>query len=476
MNPLAIEKEVVTRSYYQFFKSAWKVLEPQTPFEDNWHIKYLCDRLQSETERIARREPKTKDLIINIPPRSLKSMIITVMWNAWTWIKYPHINFITASYSGDLATEHALKTRRLIESDWYTSLFDSFEMTSDQNVKSRFENDRTGSRRATSVGGTVTGGGADIIIADDPHKVGEVHSLLSRETVTTWWNTTMFSRLNDQRIGLRLVVMQRLHEDDLTGYLLSNDFAYDLICLPAENAEDVVPKELSQFYINNLLSPERFGNNFLHEAKKSLGVGGYTGQYLQKPSPDEGNILKPTVFYDVVDLARCDLYGYIDLAISEKETADYTCIVTVARDRETGKLYVIEPTRIRGNVQQQMDLVFNMFAKYKWSIFGVESVAYQKAFFQWLNEESRKRGVYIPTREILLDKDKVRRALEISPHVDNGTILFNNSYQEFMAEIMQFPKATHDDYVDAFVGAAKLALEGTSMVEVISRKGIIYPK
>jgi hypothetical protein len=151
---IALQAVVYQNNYYEFFKEAWKVLEPTTPLDDNWHIKYLCDRLQYEALRIGRGEPKTKDLIINVPPRSLKSSIITIIFNAWVWLKYPHLKFINASYSGDIAVEHAVKTRRLIESFWYQSLWqDKFKMTTDQNVKSLYENDKTGFRKAVGVGG-----------------------------------------------------------------------------------------------------------------------------------------------------------------------------------------------------------------------------------------------------------------------------------------------------------------------------------
>lgn len=148
--------------------------------------------------------------------------------------------------------------------------------------------------------------------------------------------------------------------------------------------------------------------------------------------------------------------------------------MTIGKHRTTGKLYVINPVRLRGDIYKQLDLVYMEYSKYPWRKFGVESVAYQKAFYQILKDESLKRGIYIPAVEVELDKDKVRRAIEITPYVDNGTVLFDNSKYEFISELIQFPKAAHDDFVDAFVGAVKIAIKSGSSVAKTG-SGIKYP-
>ncbi len=207
------------------------------------------------------------------------------------------------------------------------------------------------------------------------------------------------------------------------------------------------------------LWPEWWTLERLEAKRAEIGEIPFNQEFMNNPLDPSTQIFKPIEFYESIDLTMVDCYGYIDLAISEKETADYTSIVTIGRHRNTGKLYVIEPVRIRGSVTVQLELVFSMHKKYKYRTFGVESVAYQKAFAQILRERSNKSGEYIPVTEIEIDKDKVRRAIEVTPHVENGTIVFNAGYQEFMAELVQFPMAEHDDYVDAFVGAVKIALQ-----------------
>jgi predicted phage terminase large subunit-like protein len=209
------------------------------------------------------------------------------------------------------------------------------------------------------------------------------------------------------------------------------------------------------------LWPEWWTRERLESRRKEVGDISFNQEFLNNPLDSSTQIFKPVEFYESIDLSMVECYAYIDLAISEKETADYTSIVTIGRHKNSGKLYVIEPVRIRGSITEQLQLVFDMNRKYNYQNFGVESVAYQKAFAQVLKEKSNQMRIYIPVTEVQIDKDKIRRAIEITPHVENGTIVFNASHQEFMAELAQFPKAEHDDYVDAFVGAVRIAMQSS---------------
>lgn len=225
------------------------------------------------------------------------------------------------------------------------------------------------------------------------------------------------------------------------------------------------------------LWPEWWSAERLDNREKEIGSINFQKEFMNNPLDPASQVLHPVAFYESIDLTMLDCYGYIDLAISEKETADYTAVVTIGRERNTGKLYVIEPIQIRGSVQEQLDLVQRLHQKYKYKGFGVETVAYQKAFAQLLIDNSRKTGVYIPVIEEEQDKDKVRRAVDISVHVENGTVLFNAGYQEFMAQIVQFPKSAHDDMVDAFTGAVRMALRhNVGLSTVGSAATSFYPK
>jgi len=293
-----LEKVKCEKSYYHFFKRAWRVLENDTPLDKNWHQKYLCDLLQKEMERIAARQPKDKDLIINISPRSGKSYICTIMLAPWVWSKWPHIKFLNNSHNKELSTKHCLDSRRLIESEWYQSHWGHmFELTSDMNTKSWYQNDKGGMRKSTSTGAGVYGAGADVITNDDPQDPEKGQSEVERETVIRHHGKTLYSRINDQRIGLRIVIQQRLHEEDLTGYLLkTNPEKYIHICIPAEETDHVFPKELKSYYKLGLFFPLRFSREILADAKleSNLGEYGFAGQMLQEPAPPEGGMFKKT--------------------------------------------------------------------------------------------------------------------------------------------------------------------------------------
>lgn len=289
-------KEYLEKDYAAFVKMFFEVLEPETDFVSNWHIDYICKQLQDEVERIGRKEKKTGDMVVNIPPRSMKSFMITVFWNAWAWTRFPWMKFITSSYSDKLASDHTMKTRRIIESELYQRLWGNvFEIRKEIDSKSWFENDKGGVRRSAGVTGTILGGGCDILITDDPTNPKKLTDS-GLETATTFWDNIAFSRLNDQQVGLRVIVMQRLHERDLTGHIIERYAGtmgkLNRIILPGEDIFDVQPPELKKFYIDGLLWPERFPREVLDDYRKNLREVGYANQIGQAPTPDSGIIFK----------------------------------------------------------------------------------------------------------------------------------------------------------------------------------------
>jgi hypothetical protein len=210
-----INAELATRSLRQFVPQAWAVVEPSTPFVPGWHIDAIVEHL----EAISRGQ--IRNLLINVPPRHMKSLLVAVFWPAWEWIRWPERRWLFSSYGAQLSIRDSVKCRRLIESPWYQQRWaDRFALTSDQNAKSRFDNDRSGYRLSTSVGGAVTGEGGDRIVCDDPNNVGEVESDSVRKTTNDWFDVVMSTRANDPKTVGRVVVMQRCHQQDLSGHLL----------------------------------------------------------------------------------------------------------------------------------------------------------------------------------------------------------------------------------------------------------------
>ncbi len=190
-----LRKEIERRrcqSYYQFFKRAWREIEPNYPFVDNWHIKYICDILEAEARRIAERKPKTKDYIFNICPRSSKSSVISIFYCPWAWTLFPHLKFLGSSHSNGLSLEHSTLARDLIQTDWYQENWGHvFQLSGDQNVKGFFANDKRGRRVAVSVGAKIAGKGADIITGDDLLDIEEANSLADIQKANNHWNNAI---------------------------------------------------------------------------------------------------------------------------------------------------------------------------------------------------------------------------------------------------------------------------------------------
>lgn len=444
-----VNRAIAEREYYDFLLQAWPILEPTTPLEDNWHIKYLCDILQYEIERIAAGQPKDKDIIINIPPRSLKSTITTVLLNAWAWARWPHLKFISASYGGDLAVELSTKTRRLLENEWYKSNWGHLvKFTDDQNQKARYENTAGGVRKSVGVGSGVTGSGADVIAIDDPLNPLDANSQAARDEHITWFKETMYSRLNDQTRGLRVVIMQRLHEDDLTGWLLRNQpDKWRHIRLPATDEYHISPPELKAKYKGGLFFPARFSKPILADAKLTMGGYGYSGQMGQSPTPAGGGIFKREWFKYFTGLpAKIQQYTWSwDTAGKTGEENDYTVGQLWARC-DNGH-YLLKQVHERMEYPDMKRCMVNEFNARPGSVMLIEDKTSGQSVIQDL-----KRSTDLPILPIMPIKDKVARAHLASPIVESGRIYLPEGQRwvaDYITELSHFPKGVHDDQVDA---------------------------
>lgn len=290
------EKVRCEESFAQFVRSAWRVLQPSVEMIWNWHHEDLCNILQVEMERIGNREKRRyRYIICNISPGSTKSFIFTRMANAWAWIHWPWMRFISSSYASDLSIEHSGDTRSIIKSEWYQSNWsDRFSMLKHRDSVSHFENDKGGMRAATSTGSKVTGRHAHVVINDDPLNPEEAAYETQLNIANRFCTTTLESRLLPN--GMFWYVMQRLSENDPTGYLLEKRRKQVFwICIPSEITANIKPepRELEKKYKNNLFFPEypEFSAEEL-EAKRKNNPVMYACQYLQRPAPEEGNMFK----------------------------------------------------------------------------------------------------------------------------------------------------------------------------------------
>ena len=455
----ALKKKLCEMSFYEFFKQAWHVVEPSVPLSTNWHHKYICDILQKECERIIAQKPKTKDIIINVPFRSTKSLIVTVMFPVWAWIKSPKLRFITSSYSATLSIELATKSRDIIFSDWFKARWsDVFFIKKDQNLKERYENNHIGMRRATSVGGTVTGQGGDFLIVDDPLSPQMANSATERENANEWYRTTFYSRLNQADIGVRIIIMQRVHEDDLSGFLLDRETRtkYKHICIPATNEDgNIKPKSLVQFYNkeSGLFWPDRFSKEVLNDYKSALGSYGYAGQLQQTPTPlDSGMIRKDWFKIDRYRVEEATVNFVIDPAYTANQKNDPSALL--AYTYKNNKWQIIDCVNVHKEFPELVKFIPQWVKKNGYtpkSRIYVEPKASGKSIVQTLIRET---GLNVkedkpPT------KDKVARVSDISASLESGRVsLLNGDWnREFLDQLTKFPAAKHDDMVDCLVMA-----------------------
>lgn len=335
---LEVERELCRRSLYEFARRVWHVLEPGRAFKDNWHIRAICEHLEAVSRGEIHR------LLINVPPRHMKSLLVSVIWPVWDWLSTPSRQFLTASYVQKLSTRDALKSRQIIQSPWFQARFaDIVQLGRDQNEKQRYQNTRMGHRIAISTSGGV-GEGGDFLIADDPQNTDEMNSSAYIEATSDWWNNTFNQRLNDQNDGAIVLTMQRLSEADICSLAIAEG-GWEHLMLPAEyesaracttslGFKDPRTEE------GELLWPNRIGRAALDKMKLRLGSFGTAGQLQQRPAPRGGGILKRDHYRKI---ARKDLPEFFHYAISwdtaatDNEANDPTGVTVWGLSSEPGR-------------------------------------------------------------------------------------------------------------------------------------------
>jgi predicted phage terminase large subunit-like protein len=454
----AIQAEKYKRTFKEFVKGAWHELEPDTPLLWNWHLDALCIHLQALYTRDITR------LLINIAPGHAKSTIVSQMFPVWCWLNDPYSRWLCASHSLDLAIRDNRYRRRLIESEWFQDRYGHiFKFAHDQKLKSYYENDKKGYHMALAVRGSGTGKRGTHLLIDDPHNAMEGEA--DRKSVIEWFGKTWMSRINDQSTGPMVVVGQRLGAEDLSAHILELG-GWEHVCLPEEFEPDrksitKIGWEDPRTQEGDLLWPERFPKQVLDDLKKILGSLDYAAQFQQRPAPAEGNQFKQRWFrYFTIEDAHyqletsegikrvlksaCYSFMTIDLAISLKETADYTviCVWAVTPDKD---LLLIGRLRERLDNPEQQQQTALLYQQHHPRFIKVESVAYQLAMIQQL----RKKG--LPVREYHPVRDKVSRASTAAVYYEGGKVFHPKQaiwLQEWEDELLMFPMAAHDDQVD----------------------------
>ena len=469
-----IDRELAVRNLGDFVRQAWPVIEPSTPFVPGWHIDAIVEHLGAVSRG------QIRDLLINIPPRHMKSLLVSVFWPAWEWVNWPERRWLYSSYAAQLSIRDSVKCRRLIESAWYQQRWrDRFALTSDQNTKGRFDNNRSGYRLSTSVGGSATGEGGDRIVCDDPHNVQEAESEGVRQATLDWFDIVMSTRVNNPKTSARVVVMQRCHQQDLSGHLLEQG-GWEHLCLPAEyeDARRVTSIGWSDPRKNHgeLLWPERFGIPEVESLKRSLGSYGSAGQLQQRPSPAEGGLIKrhwwrywqppganlPPVVIRLPDgsqqLIDAVIVAYVDeqvqswdCAFKDLETSDY--VVGQVWGRRGPNFLLLDQIRGKMDFPTTVKAVVHMSQKWTNTLAKlIEDKANGSAVIQVL--ANRMLGI-LPVNP---EGGKIARAMAASPLIEAGNVYlphpqFMPWVNDFIEECAEFPNGAHDDQVDAMTQA-----------------------
>jgi len=449
-----IQTEIYKRSFYDFLVDAVKVLEPQTKWSFNWHIKELCDIAQAEVIRINQGIPKDKDIVINVPPRTMKSYIFSITLNAWAWTFAPHLKFMTISYADNLSSKFSYKTRLLIQSEWYQSYF-NVKLSDDDNRKTAYSNQDTGSREAFGMTGSVTGSGADIIIVDDPQKPSDT-SQVKLDTCVDVYRDTVYNRLNDPLTGIRIIIQQRTNENDLTGYILNTDAdLYRHICLPMELTKDTSP-EYIDMYINDLLWGDRFPPEVLQQYSRNRFT--YSSQYLQNPIPHEGDLIKRS-WFNIKELLPKELpilkwEMFIDSAYTADLKNDETGCIIAAK---YGNMLLIKKVYIwYKEFPDLIRAIKTAYNQYQVKIIRIEPKASGLSILQQL----RLEGFNI-TKTPSPKDDKITRVTSVTPVLESQRVILlkDSGYELLLSQCAAFPKSNKDGLVDCLYYAVEHNLQ-----------------
>ena len=329
---------LLRQDFCGFIERSFYELNPETEFLPNWHIEELAAELE------ACRRGETKGLIVNLPPRSLKSHCATVAFPAWLLGHDPTAQIICASYGQDLANKHAMDCRAVMASSFFRSMF-STRLSPEKQAVQEFMTTQRGFRLATSVGGVLTGRGASIIIIDDPAKPDEALSETQRKLTNDWFDHTLYSRLNDKRTGCIIIVTQRLHEDDLVGHVM-NQGSWKLVRFPAIAEEDeyhVVQAPYARRCFRRrageALHPEREPLEILQNIREMQGEYNFSAQYQQAPAPLGGGMVKYGWFKMFTANDLPSKFDFIlqswDTANKPAQLADYSVCTTWESETST---------------------------------------------------------------------------------------------------------------------------------------------
>jgi predicted phage terminase large subunit-like protein len=444
-----IEAEMAALSLKKFVYRVWSLIEPGNELKWNWHLDVVCKYLEQITNGTF---PKNHGLLVNIPPGTMKSLLISVLWPSWEWARNPGLRYISASYGARLAIRDTMKMRDIITSPWYAKHY-GVGLSADQSAKTWFTNDCEGWRLATSTKGEGTGEHPDRLIIDDPHKADEVRSDLQRQSVLDWFDRTISTRGVSRGVQ-RVIVMQRLHEDDLTAHVLGKG-KWVHLCFPMRYDPTRPHPDDPRTEAGELLWPDLFPEDKVEELELALGQYGTAGQLQQQPAPEGGGLFKRSWFKIVEEIPKHRMRrvrGWDTGATADG--GDYTVGARMAHDTEEGRFYVDD--LIRGQ-WSPMDVDKNILTT---------TVRDGKQVSQREQQEPGSAGKMVIAKRARdlagfdytsspTTGDKITRASPFRAQAEAGNVYLKRGpwNEAFLQELEIFPNGKHDDQVDAVATA-----------------------
>jgi predicted phage terminase large subunit-like protein len=459
---------LLRNDFRAFIHKTFTTLCPGQDYELSWHIEAIAHRL----ERVRRGE--IKRLIINMPPRSLKSIAASVAFPAFILGRDPSSRIICVSYSAELAKKHSNDFRAVLEAPWYQSLFPTARIGPYKNSETEIELTARGFRLATSVGGTLTGRGGDIIIIDDPLKPDDAMSETRRTAANQWFTNTLLSRLDDKRTGAIVIVMQRVHMDDLTGFVTGQSDEWEILNLPAvAEVDEVIPISDTKVHYRErgeALSPAREPLSVLESLKVQLGSDAFSAQYQQVPIPPGGAMIKRSWIQRYTHLPPSHERPLIlqswDTASKGGPENDFSVCTTwsVTRDR---RWYLVDVWRRRVDYPALKAAVRNLGRTHGAKRVLVEDAGAGTSLVQELLGEVNGILAVKP------DRDKISRMAVVSAKFESGLVFLPERapwLPDLEAELFAFPGGRHDDQCDSVSQA--LADDSYSFPMMISAEAL----
>ena len=430
-----------------FVQRCFVHLNPGAIYVPNWHIHAICYQL----ERVRRGE--VTRLIINLPPRYLKSIIVSVAFAAYVLGLEPRRRIFAISYGSELASKHANDFRSIVEAPWFRRAFPELRIA--RSLENEVVTAGKDFRKATSVFGTLTGFGGDMFIIDDPQKPVDAQSDARRNSVNQWVSNTLMSRLDNKETGVIIVVMQRVHMDDLSGYLLSGGGRWDLLSVPAIATEDQrIPTGPELFYRRRLgdpLHPRYESLETLHVLKRSLGSDDFSAQYQQAPVPAGGLMIQRSWlrFYRPDQLPkqtyRTKIIQSWDTAAKDGGHNDFSVCTTWLIDGDD--FYLLDMVRDRYDYPRLKATAIALAKRFQPHAVLIEEASTGIALAQELSGLVRT-----PVRPIKPEHDKAGRLYVHQSKFESGVVHFPKDVDflsELIAELLSFPKGKTDDIVDS---------------------------